>query len=133
MSELNGKSVQATDWSLKKIRSATRRTVFTKGVMPYIVLIVVTFILSFATNINSSASKEIKYIDNKIGTGALDQEDIEAVNDYLDSVPVGERNAAIAELRERASNEYYIKTESWLDDVIKRIESSTLGGQGLTR
>ena len=83
MSNSKGESKQAADWSLRKIRSTTRRTVFTKGVMPYIVLIVVTFILSFATSINSSASKEIKYIDNKIGTGTLDQEDIEAVNDYV--------------------------------------------------
>ena len=62
-----------------------------------------------------------------------DEDDIEAVNDYLDSVPIGERNSAIAELRERASNNYNIKMESWLDNVIERIESNTLGGQGLTR
>jgi len=62
-----------------------------------------------------------------------DEGDIEVVNDYLDTVADDERNVAIAELREKASNEYYIKMKSWLDNVIERIESNVLGGQGLTR
>ena len=83
--------------------------------------------------LKDAAVEAVASLANTPNLKYCDKGDIEAVNDYLDSVPVGERNAAIAELRERASNEYYIKTESWLDDVIKRIESSTLGGQGLTR
>ena len=61
------------------------------------------------------------------------ENDIKTLNDYLDRVPFGEHNAAIAKLRERALNEFNIKIESWLDNVIKRIESNTLDRQGLTR
>jgi hypothetical protein len=62
-----------------------------------------------------------------------DEGDIEAVDDYLDSVPAGGRSAAIAELRERALSEYNIRSYTWLDNIIGEIKNNTLGGQGLAR
>lgn len=83
--------------------------------------------------LKDAAVEAVASLANTPNLKYCDEDDIEAVNDYLDSVPIGERNSAIAELRERASNNYNIKMESWLDNVIERIESNTLGGQGLTR
>ena len=83
--------------------------------------------------LKDAAVEAVASLANTPNLKYCDEGDIEAVNDYLDSVPVGERNVAITELRERALNDHNIKMEPWLDNVIKRIESNTLGGQGLTR
>ena len=83
--------------------------------------------------LKDAAVEAVASLANTPNLKYCDEGDIEAVNDYLDSIPVGERNVAITELRERALNDYNIKMEPWLDNVIKRIESNTLGGQGLTR
>ena len=67
--------------------------------------------------LKDAAVEAVASIANTPNLKYCDEGDIEAVNDYLDSIPIGERNAPIAELRERASNEYKIKMESWLDNV----------------
>jgi len=83
--------------------------------------------------LKDAAVEAVASLANTPNLKYCDEGDIEAVNDYLDNVPVGERNVAITELRERALNEFNIKIESWLDNVITRIENNILGGQGLTR
>ena len=60
------------------------------------------------------------------------ESDIRAVNRYLATVPAGEHNAAINELKELAADEYNIRNEDWLNDVIKRLkDNSIVNGQGL--
>ncbi len=60
------------------------------------------------------------------------EDDIRAVNAYLNTVPDGSHNAAINELKESALFDYEIRQKAWLDDVINRIKQNSLGdGQGL--
>ena len=60
------------------------------------------------------------------------ESDIRAVGMYLATVPAGELNAAINELKELAADEYNIRNEDWLNDVIKRLkDNSIVNGQGL--
>ena len=60
------------------------------------------------------------------------EDDIRAVNAYLNAVPDGSHNAAINELKESALFDYEIRQKAWLDDVIDRIKQNSLGdGQGL--
>ena len=52
--------------------------------------------------------------------------------EVLATVPAGEHNAAINELKELAADEYNIRNEDWLNDVIKRLkDNSIVNGQGL--
>ena len=60
------------------------------------------------------------------------ESDIRAVSIYLATVPAGELNAAINELKELAADEYNIRNKDWLNDVIKRLkDNSIVNGQGL--
>ncbi len=83
--------------------------------------------------LKDAAVEAVASLANTPNLKYCDEGDIEAVNDYLDSVPAGGHSAAIAELRERALSEYNIRSYTWLDNVIGEIRNNTLGGQGLAR
>jgi len=84
---------------------------------------------------NKQKEAAVKAVANLANTPNLkycNPNDVKAVNAYLNTVPGSERNAAIKELRELATKKYTIEMSSWLDNVIARIKSNSLGdGQGL--
>ncbi len=70
-------------WNLKQIRNNVRRTVFTKGIKPYLILIVVIFIGSFIGIIRSDAATFINNLDIRLGIGYVDKEAMNAIIDYV--------------------------------------------------
>ena len=78
---------QKIKWSYLDIHKRVYKTIFGKGIKPYVVMILVFFAFSFAGIINSAASGEIAYIDSRYGAGAVNTEDVNAVMDYSMTLP----------------------------------------------
>ena len=70
-------------WSLKKIRQNARKTVFTKGFKPYLFMISVIFVSSFAGILNSAATGEIQAIDSFFKVGIVNYEDVDNLISYV--------------------------------------------------
>ena len=86
------------------------------------------------TELEDAAVKAVANLANTPNRRYWEKSDIDAVNDWLDSVPDGERSDAVAELERRAWEEYHIDKKEWLGDVMRRIEDGDLGvaqGRGL--
>ena len=84
MDNYNGiKSEDSLKWSVLDIRRRVRRTVFTKGINAYLVLVLIVFIFSFIGIIKTNAYSEINEIDMKIGRGAVNKEDIINILEYV--------------------------------------------------
>lgn len=86
------------------------------------------------TELEDAAVKAVANLANTPNRRYWEKSDIDAVNDWLDSVPDGERSDAAAELERRAWEEYHIDKKEWLSDVVRRIEDGDLGvaqGRGL--
>ena len=82
--------------------------------------------------LKDAAVKAVASLANTPNRKYWEESDIKAVNTYLKTVTDGNRSTAIAELKERAANEYNIRNDNWLDNVISRIKDNTLGeGVGL--
>lgn len=75
-------------WSYREIRSRIRRTVFTKGVKPYLVLVLIIFIFSFVGILEFNASGIINNLDMKYGRGVVNEDDILDILDYARSTPL---------------------------------------------
>lgn len=78
-----------------------------------------------------AAVKAVASLANTPNRRFWKESDIRAVTTYLATVPDGEHNAAINELKELADAEYNIEHTSWLNDVIKRLKDNSIGGQGI--
>ena len=78
---------QKIKWSYLDIHKRVYKTIFGKGIKPYVVMILVFFAFSFAGIINSAASGEIAYIDSRYGAGVVNTEDVNAVMDYSMTLP----------------------------------------------
>lgn len=86
------------------------------------------------TELEDAAVEAVANLANTPNRRYWEKSDIDAVNDWLDSVPDGERSDAVAELERRAWEEYHIDKKEWLGDVMRRIENGDLGmaqGRGL--
>ena len=70
-------------WNLREIRSRIRRTVFTKGVKPYFVLVLIIFAFSFVGIMQYNASGLINTLDIQFGRGIVQKEDILSILDYV--------------------------------------------------
>lgn len=84
--------------------------------------------------LEDSAVEAVANLANTPNRRCYDEEDIEAVYSYLESIPANERSAAIDRLWERADDEYTIKVDAWLKNVIGEIRNGSLGngyGRGL--
>ena len=82
------KEIKSTDsetfiWNRKELKLRNRKSIFTRGFKPYIVLILVIFIFSFVGIINSSASNEINVIDMQFGESAVNEKIIKKTTDYI--------------------------------------------------
>ena len=69
-------------WSYREIRSRVRRTIFTKGLKPYLVLVLIVFIFSFIGILQYNASGIINSLDMKYGRGIVQKDDILDILDY---------------------------------------------------
>ena len=69
-------------WNFREIRSRIRRTIFTKGLKPYLVLVLVVFIFSFIGILEFNSSGIINDLDMKYGRGIVQEEDIQDILDY---------------------------------------------------
>ena len=74
-------------WGFREIRSRVRRTIFTKGVKPYLVLVLIIFIFSFVGILEFNASGLINNLDMKYGRGVVQKEDILSILDYVRNTP----------------------------------------------
>ena len=74
-------------WSFGEMRSRIRRTVFTKGVKPYFVLVLIIFIFSFIGILQFNASGIINNMDMKYGRGVVNENDIVEIIDYVKRTP----------------------------------------------
>ena len=86
------------------------------------------------TELEDAAVKAVANLANTPNRRYWEKSDIDAVNDWLYSVPDGERSDAVAEVERRAWEEYHIDKKEWLGDVMRRIEDGDLGvaqGRGL--
>lgn len=86
------------------------------------------------TELEDAAVEAVANLANTPNRRYWEKSDIDAVNDWLDSVPDGERSDAVAELERLAWEEYHIDKKEWLGDVMRRIENGDLGmaqGRGL--
>lgn len=79
------------------------------------------------TELEDAVVKAVANLANTPNRRYWEKSDIDAVNDWLDSVPDGERSDAVAELERRAWEEYHIDKKEWLSDVVRRIEDGDLG------
>lgn len=79
------------------------------------------------TELEDAAVEAVANLANTPNRRYWEKSDIDAVNDWLDSVPDGERSDAVAELERRAWEEYHIDKKEWLSDVVRRIENGDLG------
>ena len=70
-------------WSFREIRSRIRRTVFTKGLKPYFVLILIIFFFSFIGILQYNASGLINTLDMQFGRGIVQKDDILNILDYV--------------------------------------------------
>ena len=73
---------------IREIRKQARRNVFKRGVLPYLLVVLVIFIFSFVDIFYSSGADEVNIIDEKLGVGILDSKDIDAVQEYIVSRPI---------------------------------------------
>ena len=71
-----------------ELRKRNRRTIFTRGIKPYLVMILIVFTFSFLEISNSAATNEVEYLDEYLGLGTVDAVDVEAVQDYIAGMPV---------------------------------------------
>ena len=46
-----------------ELRKRNRRTIFTRGIKPYLVMILIVFTFSFLEISNSAATNEVEYLD----------------------------------------------------------------------
>lgn len=79
------------------------------------------------TELEDAAVEAVANLANTPNRRYWEKSDIDAINDWLDSVPDGERSDAAAELERRAWEEYHIDKKEWLSDVVRRIEDGDLG------
>lgn len=79
------------------------------------------------TELEDAAVEAVANLANTPNRRYWEKSDIDVVNDWLDSVPDGERRDAVAELERRAWEEYHIDKKEWLSDVVRRIENGDLG------
>lgn len=79
------------------------------------------------TELEDAAVEAVANLANTPNRRYWEKSDIDVVNDWLDSVPDGERSDAVAELERRAWEEYHIDKKEWLSDVVRRIEDGDLG------
>ena len=70
-------------WNFREIRSRIRRTIFTKGLKPYLVLVLVVFIFSFIGILEFNSSGIINDLDMKYGRGIVKEDDILNILDYI--------------------------------------------------
>ena len=70
-------------WSFREIRSRVRRTIFTKGLKPYLVLVLIISLFSFLGVLQFNASGLINSLDMKYGRGIVQKEDILNILDYV--------------------------------------------------
>ncbi|MBR2524001.1 MAG: DUF975 family protein [Clostridiales bacterium] len=78
-----GNKDTGTVWSLKQIRQNARKTVFTKGFKPYMFILTVIFISSFAGLVNNAAAGEIQVIDSFFNAGVVNYDDIDQLTEYV--------------------------------------------------
>ena len=86
------------------------------------------------TELEDAAVKAVANLANTPNRRYWEKSDIDAVGEFLESIPNGERSDAVAELERRAWEEYHIDKKEWLSDVVRRIEDGDLGvaqGRGL--
>ena len=103
MDKMKKKADRPVEWNYKKIRSNIRRTVFFKGIKPYLILLLVIFIFSFIGVISSNAQGLINRLDMEFGVGAVDPDNMHAIVDYIYNLkiikalpaPVGDLAATI--------------------------------------
>ena len=76
------------NWSISEIRKRTRRTVYKKGLKPYLVLILILFIFSFVGIIKSNAASVVSEIDMRIGIGAVKKSDLLRILDWCKNTSV---------------------------------------------
>ena len=69
-------------WNLREIRSRIRRTIFTKGLKPYLVLVLIIFLFSFVGIMQFNAAGIINGLDMKYGRGVVQKDDILNILDY---------------------------------------------------
>ena len=75
-------------WNLKQIRNNVRRTVFTKGIKPYLILVLVICIGSFIGIIRSDAATFINNLDIRLGIGYVDKETMNSIIDYVSNLKI---------------------------------------------
>ena len=75
-------------WSYREIRRRIRRTVFTKGVKPYFVLVLIIFLFSFIGILKFNASGIINSLDMQFGRGVVKKDDILNILDYVRGTPL---------------------------------------------
>ena len=102
-------------WNFREIRSRIRRTIFTKGLKPYLVLVLVVFIFSFIGILEFNSSGIINDLDMKYGRGIVQEEDIQDILDYagntelMRSMPEAVRESIAPDMIRGA-----LSTYSWL-------------------
>lgn len=79
------------------------------------------------TELEDAAVEAVANLANTPNRRYWEKSDIDAINDWLDSVSDGERSDAVAELERRAWEEYHIEKKGWLSDVVRSIEDGDLG------
>jgi len=70
-------------WSYIEMRRRIRRTVFTKGIKAYFVLILIIFLFSFIGILQYNASGLINTLDMQYGRGIVQKDDILNILDYV--------------------------------------------------
>ncbi len=75
-------------WNLREIRSRIRRTVFTKGLKPYLVLVLIIFLFSFIGIMQFNAAGLINTLDMQYGRGVVQKDDILNILDYAKNTEI---------------------------------------------
>ena len=73
---------------LTDVRKRVRKTVFKKGVKPYIMMLIVILIFSFLSAFYSLGTKEVKTLDDKMSTDMVEKSDVDDVESYILSMSV---------------------------------------------
>ena len=73
---------------LTDVRKRVRKTVFKKGVKPYIMMLIVILIFSFLSAFYSLGTKEVKTLDDKMSIDMVEKADVDDVESYIVSMSV---------------------------------------------
>ena len=73
---------------LPDVRKRVRKTVFKKGVKPYIMMLIVILIFSFLSAFYSLGTKEVKTLDDKMSVDMVEKADVDDVESYIVSMSV---------------------------------------------